>query len=70
MGQIDRGEIQLSGKDGFLQQIIRAGLERGLEAELKTNYANIAALVAVSLAAELTQEIGIGPVTAANTLVA
>lgn len=34
MGQIDRGEIELSGKDGFIQQIIRAGLERGLKAEL------------------------------------
>jgi len=34
MGQIDRGEIELSGKDGFIQQIIRAGLERGLQAEL------------------------------------
>src|SRR5690625_2990510 len=34
MGQIDRGEIELDGKDGFIQQIIRAGLERGLQAEL------------------------------------
>lgn len=34
MGQIDRGELQLDGKDGFIQQIIRAGLERGLNAEL------------------------------------
>lgn len=34
MGQIDRGEIQLDGKEGFIQQIIRAGLERGLNAEL------------------------------------
>lgn len=34
MGQIDRGEIELSGKEGFIQQIIRAGLERGLRAEL------------------------------------
>lgn len=34
MAQIDAGEIQLDGKDGFIQQIIRAGLERGLQAEL------------------------------------
>lgn len=34
MGQIDRGEIDLDGKDGFIQQLIRAGLERGLKAEL------------------------------------
>lgn len=34
MGFIDRGEIQLDGKDGFIQQIIRAGLERGLKSEL------------------------------------
>src|SRR5699024_5329031 len=40
------------------------------EADLKTNYAAIAALVAVSPAAGLTQEIGIGPVTAATVLVA
>lgn len=29
MGFIDRGENQLGGKDRFIQQIIRAGLERG-----------------------------------------
>ena len=34
MGQIDRGEIELDGKDGFIRQIIKAGLERGLKAEL------------------------------------
>ncbi len=34
MDQIDRGEIELEGKDGFIQQIIKAGLERGLKAEL------------------------------------
>ena len=34
MGQIDRGEIDLDGKHGFIQQLIRAGLERGLKAEL------------------------------------
>lgn len=34
MGQIDRGEIQLDGKEGFIQQIIRAGLERGLSTKL------------------------------------
>lgn len=34
MAQIDAGEIQLDGTDGFIQQIIRAGLERGLQAEL------------------------------------
>ena len=34
MGQIDRGQIELEGKDGFIQQLIKAGLERGLQAEL------------------------------------
>lgn len=34
MAQIDAGEIQLDGTDGFIQQLIRAGLERGLQAEL------------------------------------
>lgn len=34
MGQIDRGEIELDGKDGFIQHLIRAGLERGLKTEL------------------------------------
>jgi len=37
MGFIDRGEIQLDGKDGFIQQIIRAGLERGLKTELSSH---------------------------------
>lgn len=37
MGFIDRGEIQLDGKDGFIQQIIRAGLERGLKSELSSH---------------------------------
>lgn len=40
------------------------------DADLKTSYANIAALIATSPAAQLTQEIGIGPVTAAIALVA
>jgi len=31
---IDAGEVQLEGKDGLIQQIIKAGLERGLQAEL------------------------------------
>lgn len=31
---IDAGEIELEGKDGLIQQIIKAGLERGLQAEL------------------------------------
>lgn len=34
MGQIDRGEIELDGKGGFIQQLIKASLERGLKAEL------------------------------------
>ena len=34
MAQIDRGEIELEGKDGFIQQLIKASLERGLKAEL------------------------------------
>ncbi|MGP5384120.1 transposase, partial [Glutamicibacter arilaitensis] len=37
MGFIDRGEIQLDGKNGFIQQIIRAGLERGLKSELSSH---------------------------------
>ncbi len=32
--RIDAGEIQLEGKDGLIQQLIKAGLERGLQAEL------------------------------------
>ncbi len=31
---IDAGHIELEGKDGLIQQIIKAGLERGLQAEL------------------------------------
>jgi transposase-like protein len=31
---IDAGEVQLDGKDGLIQQLIKAGLERGLHAEL------------------------------------
>src|SRR5437588_2672224 len=32
--KIDAGEVQLDGKDGLIQQLIKAGLERGLQAEL------------------------------------
>lgn len=32
--RIDAGEIQLEGSDGLIQQLIKAGLERGLQAEL------------------------------------
>ena len=32
--QIDAGEIELEGSDGLIQQLIKAGLERGLGAEL------------------------------------
>lgn len=31
---IDAGEVRLDGKDGLIQQLIKAGLERGLQAEL------------------------------------
>ena len=31
---IDAGEVQLEGRDGLIQQLIKAGLERGLQAEL------------------------------------
>lgn len=31
---IDAGEVQLDGKDGLIQHMIKAGLERGLQAEL------------------------------------
>jgi putative transposase len=32
--QIDAGEVELGGSDGLIQQMIKAGLERGLGAEL------------------------------------
>ena len=32
--KIDAGEVQLEGRDGLIQQLIKAGLERGLQAEL------------------------------------
>lgn len=32
--KIDAGEVRLEGKDGLIQQLIKAGLERGLRAEL------------------------------------
>lgn len=32
--RIDAGEVQLEGRDGLIQQLIKAGLERGLQAEL------------------------------------
>jgi putative transposase len=32
--RIDAGEIELEGQDGLIQQLIKAGLERGLQAEL------------------------------------
>jgi Transposase and inactivated derivatives len=31
---IDAGKLKLDGDDGFIQHLIRAGLERGLQAEL------------------------------------
>ena len=32
--KIDAGQVQLEGRDGLIQQLIKAGLERGLAAEL------------------------------------
>ena len=32
--KIDAGEVKLDGRDGLIQQMIKAGLERGLDAEL------------------------------------
>ena len=32
--KIDSGEVELDGHDGLIQQLIKAGLERGLQAEL------------------------------------
>jgi transposase-like protein len=32
--KIDAGEVRLEGRDGLIQQLIKAGLERGLQAEL------------------------------------
>jgi putative transposase len=34
MNQIDSGQLELDGRDGFIQQLIKASLERGLQAEL------------------------------------
>lgn len=34
MAQIDSGQLELDGRDGFIQQLIKASLERGLQAEL------------------------------------
>jgi transposase-like protein len=34
---IDAGEIELDGRDGLIQQMIKAGLERGLQAELTSH---------------------------------
>ncbi|MFP5315353.1 MAG: IS256 family transposase, partial [Actinomycetes bacterium] len=34
MAQIDAGELEIDGKDGFLQQMIKAVLERGLQTEM------------------------------------
>ena len=34
MAQIDAGQLELDGKEGFIQQLIKASLERGLQAEL------------------------------------
>ncbi|WP_333483470.1 IS256 family transposase, partial [Arthrobacter sp. CAN_A1] len=34
MEQIDSGQLQIDGKDGFLNQMIKAVLERGLQTEL------------------------------------
>ncbi|BCT77991.1 hypothetical protein SCMU_38330 [Sinomonas cyclohexanicum] len=31
---IDAGQVQLEGRDGLIQQLIKAGLERGMQAEL------------------------------------
>ncbi len=31
---IDAGELQMDGPDGFIQRLVKAGLERGLQAEL------------------------------------
>ena len=32
--KIDAGEVKLDGHDGLIQQLIKAGLERGLQSEL------------------------------------
>lgn len=34
MAQIDSGQLEPDGRDGFIQQLIKASLERGLQAEL------------------------------------
>ena len=35
--RIDAGDVQLEGRDGLIQQLIKAGLERGLDAELSSH---------------------------------
>lgn len=35
--QIDDGHLELEGKDGLIQQLIKASLERGLQAELSVH---------------------------------
>lgn len=35
--RIDAGDVQLDGRDGLIQQLIKAGLERGLDAELSSH---------------------------------
>ena len=32
LARIDAGEVELEGRDGLIQQLIKAGLERGLRA--------------------------------------
>lgn len=35
--KIDAGTVRLEGRDGLIQQLIKAGLERGLQAELSAH---------------------------------
>ena len=32
--QVDAGQLQLTGKDGFVQNLIKAAFDRGLKAQL------------------------------------
>ena len=37
LAKIDAGELQLTGEGGFLQEMVKAVLERGLQSELSTH---------------------------------
>lgn len=58
--RIDAGEVQLEGKDGLIQQLIKAGLERGLEAEAPPGGRQAARCAEGGLKAHLTRHTATG----------